>query len=54
MVDGINGNLGILGNVESVTCRFNAPVYGLNPTLTARIESAIYGQAPNSAGNTGQ
>jgi hypothetical protein len=42
MVDGFDGNRGILSNVESVTSSFDVPVYGSNPTLTtAALERKV-------------
>jgi hypothetical protein len=36
MVYGIVGNIGIVGNVQSVTCRPGDPPNGSNLTLTAK------------------
>ena|ERR1035441_3144916 len=42
MVDGFDGDRGILSNVESVTSSFAVPVYGSNPTLTtAALERKV-------------
>jgi len=50
MVYGINGNFGIIGNIESVTCRYAKAVVASNPTLTARVESVDYSENPFSSG----
>ena len=42
MVYGDPGKNGIVGNVESTTCRAGRVVEGSNPTLTAILESAPY------------